>query len=157
MADIGLEATGRVGVDEGVAQKLVQQHGHGDVRMFRQRVAQRQGAMGGQLDHETLGQRLDAVFLIVLGLGGLAADGDDRALDGRRIGLVALERLAIGLGLGLILGADITAVDRQRAVGVEADEGAGDCDVGLIVADGAVLEGLQGLLDLAETLIDHVG
>ena len=39
----------------------------------------------------------------------------------------------------------------------ETDEGAGDCDVGLIVADGAVLEGLQGLLDLAETLIDHVG
>ena len=157
VADIGLEAAGRVGVDEGVAQKLVQQHGHGDVRMFCQRVAQSQGAMGGQLDHETLGQRLDAVFLILLGLGGLAADGDDRALDGRRIGLIAPGRLAIGLGLGLILGADITAVDRQRAVDVEADEGAGDCDVGLIVADRTVLEGLQGLLDFAETLIDRVG
>jgi hypothetical protein len=94
-----------------VSLKLVQQHGHGDVRMFRQRVAQRQGAMGGQLDDEPLGQRLDAVFLIVL--GRLAADGDDCTLDGRRIGLVAAGRLGIGLGLALVLGTDIAAVDRQ--------------------------------------------
>ena len=90
------------------------------------------------------------------GLGGLAADGNNRALDGRHIGLVAIESLAVGLGLGLILGADITAVDRQRAVGVEADEGAGDRDIGRIVADRAVIESVQSLFDLTETLIDCV-
>jgi hypothetical protein len=120
-------------VDEGVADKLVQQQGHRDVRIFRHRVAQREGAMGRQLD-DPLGQRLDAVFLIVLGLGRLAADGDDCTLDGRRIGLVAAGRL--GFGLGLVLGTDIAAVDGQGAVGVEADEDARDGDVGWIVANG---------------------
>jgi hypothetical protein len=38
--------------------------------MLRDRVAQRQGAMRGQLDDEALGQRLDAVLLVVLRLRG---------------------------------------------------------------------------------------
>jgi hypothetical protein len=38
--------------------------------MLRDRVAQRQGAMRGQLDDEALGQRLDAVLLVVLRLAG---------------------------------------------------------------------------------------
>jgi hypothetical protein len=86
----------------------VQQHGHGDVGMLGDGVAQRQGAMRGQLDDEALGQRLDAVLLVVLRLDGLAADGDDGALDGGRGRLIGaavrLRRLVPSGSTGLVLG-----------------------------------------------------
>jgi hypothetical protein len=59
----------------------VQQRRHRDMRIVGERVAQRERAMGGQFDHQPLGQRLDDVVLVLLRLGRLAADGDDGALD----------------------------------------------------------------------------
>ena len=161
MIDAGLEAAGRCGAPEGVADQLVQQHGHGHVGMFRNRVAQSEGAMRGQLDDEALGQRLDAVLLIVLRLRGLAADGDDGALNGGRGRLASftvnlLRIAAFGLDGTFILGTYIAAINQQRAVGVEADEDAGDGDVGRIVDRWALLEGVEGLFDLAETCVDLV-
>ena len=54
--------------------------------------------MRGELDDQSLGQRLDAtIVLVVVGLRVLAADGDDSALNGRG-GSIDPAILAIGLG-----------------------------------------------------------
>ena len=51
---------------EGAEAERVQHRREGDVRIVRQRVAQRQRAMGGQLGHEPIRQRLEAVVLLRL-------------------------------------------------------------------------------------------
>ena len=79
-------SAGRDVAREGVEAELVQQRRHGDMRIVRDGVAQRQRAMGGQLRHQPIGQRLDGVVVIVFRFGCLAADGDDGAMDGRRGG-----------------------------------------------------------------------
>ena len=59
----------------------------GDVRIVRQRISQRQGAMGGELGHQPIGQRTDGFVLVRrvrLGTRRRAADGDDGPLDERR-------------------------------------------------------------------------
>src|SRR3546814_14979755 len=84
--------------------------------------------MGRQLGDETVGQRLDTIFLLG-GLGtrrrSVAADGDHRALD-IAVVLGTFGRFAVGVRLGwrFVLGTDIAALDAQIAVALDADEGA---------------------------------
>lgn len=150
--DTGLEAARRRSVPEGVADQLVQQHRHGDPWIFRHGVAQRHGAMSRQLDHESFGQGLEAVVLVLLRFGRLASDGDDRALDRRRIAAIGIGLIAAAFGFdwSLILWAHIASLDQKRTVRIEADEDAGDADLGRIVGDGPPFEGFQSLLDLAK-------
>src|SRR3546814_18412487 len=55
-----------------------------------------------------------------------------------------------------VFGADEAAIDRKRSVGVDADEYAGDGDVGRIELCRSIVEGGQSRLDLAHTRIDFV-
>ena len=94
----------------------------GDVRIVRQRIAQRQGAMGGQLGHQPIRKRTDGLVLlrrVDLGTRRRAADGDDGPLDWRRLGGGGgLRRIAIAaldrLDRRFVLGADEAAFDAQR-------------------------------------------
>ena len=136
----------------------------GDVRFTRQRVSQRERAVGGQFRHQPVGQRADGVVLVRrLRLGsGRSADGDDGALDRRRrFGRDVAVRRAVAasgrLNRRFILGPDEATIDAQGAFAVDADEDAGAGDLRGIVADRAILEGSHGRLDLAEPLVDLVG
>ena len=76
------------------------------------RIAQRQRAMRGKLDDQALGQRFDAIIvLVIVALRFLSTDGDDRALNRRCCGSINPAVLSIGLGVaavdvngGLVLG-----------------------------------------------------
>ena len=57
----------------------------------------------------------------------------------------------------LVLRSNITPIDREPALEIDADEDAGADDVGGIVNHRSVFEGQQRRLDLAETLVDRVG
>src|SRR3546814_16238843 len=100
------------------------------------RVAERERAVGGQLDDEAFGEWFDAVVLIVFfRFDGLAADGDDGALhrgarraDEFGVGVRSLH--AIGTKMRHDVGADEDASDRKRSDGVEAEEYAGEGDGG---------------------------
>src|SRR3546814_9550857 len=63
---------------------------------------------------------------------------------------------AIGPNMRHVFGADESAIDRKRSVGVYADEYAGDGDVGRIELCRSIVEGGQSRLDLAHTRIDFV-
>ena len=78
-----LQRAGGAAVLEGVGDQLVQQRRHRDVRIVGQSVAKGQRAVRGQLGGESIRQWLDRVVLVLLGLGRLATDGDDGALDDR--------------------------------------------------------------------------
>ena len=54
---------------EGVEAELVQQRRHGDVRVVRHGVSQRERAMRGQLAHQPIRQRPDRVVLVLIVLG----------------------------------------------------------------------------------------
>src|SRR3546814_12007630 len=90
--------------------------------------------MGRQLGDETVGQRLDTIFLPG-GLGtrrrSVAADGDHRALD-IAVVLGTFGRFAVGVRLGwrFVLGTDIAALDAQLAVAIDAAESARTGDIG---------------------------
>lgn len=147
-------------------EKAVQERRHGDMRVVGERLVEREGAMGGEFDHQPFGKRLDAVVLVVLRIHRLAADGDDGAL---RAGL-GRDRTAFGVGLAitgivlaidgdgrLVLGTDITACDNEFAGAVDADENARVGDLGSVIDRRAVLEGGQRRLDLAKARIDLIG
>src|SRR3546814_14566757 len=59
-----LQARLRDGVIEAIEAERVEDRDEGGVGIARQRVAQRQRAMGRQLGDETVGQRLDTIFLL---------------------------------------------------------------------------------------------
>ena len=61
------------------------------------------------------------------------------------------------LAAGFVLRPDIAAVDRQAAVGADADEDAGSVDLGGIVGPRPILESGKRGLDLAEPRIHFVG
>src|SRR3546814_17688722 len=96
---------------EAIEAERVEDRDEGGVGIARQRVAQRQRAMGRQLGDETVGQRLDTIFLLG-GLGtrrrSVAADGDHRALY-LAVVLGTFGRFAVGVRLGwrFVLGTDI--------------------------------------------------
>jgi hypothetical protein len=149
--DRGFEAARRRDVLEGIANELVQERGHRDMRVARQRVPQRQRPMRRQLGHQTLGQRLDHILVIVL--PRLYAAGDDGALHGagRITGTIFT---ASGTPFGIvvcdvILGSDIAAIDRKLAIVADADEGASTRDFGRVVVDGTAFEGFESILDIA--------
>jgi hypothetical protein len=54
----------------------------------------------------------------------------------------------------LVLGADIAALDTQRAIPADADENTGPRDLGGIVDDGPLVQRRNFCLDLTETLVD---
>jgi len=60
----GFQACAGRAVLEGVEAELVQQRRHGDLRVVRHRVPQRQGAVGRQFTHKPLRQRLMASSLV---------------------------------------------------------------------------------------------
>src|SRR5690606_1630222 len=100
------------------------------------------------------------VFLFVLGVGRLPADGDDGALAGAGIGDTtfgffgsAIRRGGVGIGRPLILGPDIATIDHDLAVAIDADEDTRQRHLGRVVNDGALFEGFEFRLDLAEPLI----
>jgi hypothetical protein len=115
-----------------------------------------------QLGDEALRQRLEAIVLVPLGLrlGRItAADGDNGALD-RTVRLAGSGGVSIApldrLGRRLVLRTDIAALDPEVAVGVDADEYAGACDLGRIVDDSPCFERGERGLDLAEPLVHLV-
>jgi hypothetical protein len=68
-------------VPKGVETELVKKRRHRDVWVLRDRVAQRERPMRGQLDQQPLGQWRDGVVLVFRGQG-FAADGDDGTMHG---------------------------------------------------------------------------
>ena len=120
--------------------------------------------MGGELDDQALGQRFDAIIvLIVVALRVLSADGDDSAPNGQCCGSINPAVLSIDLGVAaidgnrrLVFGPHIATGDHDVAVAIHADEDPGASDVGGIVDDRALLEGIESFLDLAQALIDLV-
>ena len=144
------------GSPEGVAGELVQQRRHGDMGIAADRVAQRDGTMRRQLDHQLFGERPDDVH-VLLWLDRPAVDGDDGARSlGREIVIVLAVDTGIRLdafgvdGLDrLVLGAHPAAIDDKLAVLVDGDESAGDGDLDRIIDGRAALEGFELPFDLA--------
>ena len=67
---------------EGVGDELMQQRRHGDTRIIRDGVLQRQGSVRRQLDHQPLGQWRERVGFIFFRVDRAAFDGDDGLLCG---------------------------------------------------------------------------
>ena len=161
----GFKAAVPRAVPKGVEAELVEKRRHGDVRVLRHRVAQRERPVRGQLDQQPLGQRRDGVVL-VFRRQGFAADGDDgddarRARPGWNSSAPSASAwspdAAFGIASGrLVLGPDIAAIDAKAAVFIDADERAGACDVGRLEPDRAILEFHERGLDLAHPLIHLV-
>lgn len=149
---------------KGVETQLLQKRRQRHLRIYCNGVAQRQRAVRGQFAEQSIGERFDGIIPVLLGFG-LAADRDDRALDCWRgrlaagVRIVAALAFAIGFrtGGGLVLRPDIAAVDRQAAVGADADKDAGANNLGGIVGPRPVLEGDERGLDLAEPRVDFIG
>ena len=128
-----------------------------------QGIAQRERAMRRQLHDEAIGQRLDAVILLVVRLR-LTADRDDGSARGRRVGIGSVgagrSRCLFAvrpLDRRFVLRPYETAFDQERAVAIDADEGAGAGDLGRIEDMRPIVKGGQRLLNLAEAGIDLVG
>ena len=147
-----------VGIEELEGERVQRRH-EGDVRVAGHGVAQGERAVRGELGHEPIRQRADALVLIRLVDAGISSGA--RVIAGSRRG--ARLRGAVGLGVAtgllvfrrdrrLVLGPHIAALDPEHAGAVDADEGAGTGDLGGIIEDGPLIEGLQGRLDLAEPL-----
>jgi hypothetical protein len=159
----GFQTCARRNVLEDIEAELVEEQRHGDMRVVRHGVAQRQRPICGQLNEEPVRERLDDVVIIVLGIR-LAADGDDgplrrRGHRRRAIGIVsfgACTYFAVDGDWNLVLGPDISAIDRQAAVVVDTDEDACARNLDRIVDDRPVVEGRQRRFDLAEPLINLV-
>ena len=131
----------------------------GCVRIVRQRIPQRQGAMGGQLGDEPFRQRLEAVVLIDFGLrrrSTASADADNGALR-RAAWLAGGWGIAIGagdrLGRWFVFRTDVAALDPEFAVAVNADEYTGACDTHGIVHDRPFFERRERGLDFAEPAV----
>jgi hypothetical protein len=132
------------------------------MRIGRHRISEREGAIGGQFDQQSLRDRLDAVILVFLRFGRLSADRDDGALDD---GLARRSRFdrrcrfvsVLDHDRGFVLWTDVAAIDCKHAFGIDADENAGNGDLGRIVADGTSVKRLYSRFQLAEALIDLVG
>ena len=106
---------------EGCQHKIMQHRLEGDCWIVRQRIAQGQRAMCGQLGDEPIRQRFNRVVVFLLdGFCRRATDGDDRTLDHAiglwsDAGLFVSPPLVLGIGdLGhFILTPHVAAVDRQ--------------------------------------------
>ena len=136
-----LPDSARRAVLEGVEAELVQQRRHGDMRIVRHGIPQRQRAMRGQFADEPVRQRLDGVVFVLLRLG-LATDGDDGALHGGRGRFAAFLVSPFGFAASpsavpaLHLRAGQSRDRRKGCRRLDADEHAGAGDLGRIVADG---------------------
>ncbi len=144
-------------------QHEVVQHRHkSNRRIGCQSIAQCQGSVCSQLGDEPIRQRLDRVVLLFVRFGRRAANGDDGARDGGVAfpslhGVAIVRRTSGGVNdRCFVLGPDVTAIDPQRAIVVDADEDARPRDVGRIVDGWPGLEGGQRRLDFSEPLIDLV-
>ncbi len=146
---------------EAIGDQPMQQRRHGDMRVRRHGIAERQRAMRGQLADEPIGQRPDALKLFVLlGFGRRAAHRDDSALHTSRLathGRTTIAPLPVLTFHSLIVGADIAALDRELAVVADADEDTGPRHLVRAIAHRPGLEDLQRLLDLPEPRIHLVG
>ncbi len=138
----------------------MQQQRERHLGMLGDRVPQRERAVRRQLQHQPIRQRTDHVVLVGVGPGLLARHGDDGAGAAgalRRItAAIAGPILFHILGLALILGPDIAALDGERPVGLQADEGAGDGHVFGCVDDRPLLEADYGRLEFAKPRVDFL-
>jgi hypothetical protein len=150
------------------AQAQAMQDGaEGDVRMGGDGVPERDSAMGGKLGEEPFRQRLDRIAVVILlGGGRVEAAIEDNRRDAGSAGHWRLARHGRGflvligpvlIGLGLVFGADIAALDVEAAVAIQADENAGPRNLGRVEPDGAVVERLDLGFEFAKALIDLVG
>src|SRR5690606_11681016 len=132
---------------------------------------QREGPMGGQFHDQPLGQRLRRAVVVIVGLfrtdrlttrsdDGAASRGRQRfpagttnitPLPHRIYSITILDR---GLFARLILGPDITAIDRKAAVPIQRDEDTRARDLARIVDQRPLLERLHRRLELTEPVID---
>ncbi len=152
----GVEA---VAVEQPQAERM-QRGQEGRLRIGGERIAQREGAVRGELGQQPVGQRADALVLLrrLGGRSGCAGVGLGRGLALRLrigLGLVGLDLLLLRLGRDrrFVLRPDIAALDAQRARAVNADEDAGARHLLGIVGDGPVLECGERLLDLGQAAI----
>ena len=154
---LDLQAACRRIAPEDLERARVQNGEERRVGIVRQRITQGKRAMGGRFHHQALGERLRTVSLFFRRLGrraiarqrrrgidcprlAIPADRVDLHLVTReRIGIAAV--LAVGFDGQFILGANEPALDLERAIAADADEGAGAGDLGGIVTEGTVLEG----------------
>ena len=129
---LGLDLQARVGrvVVEQPQRHRVQHGEKGHAGIVRKRVAQRKRMIGGELDHETVGQGACIVLVIFCALRGL-----HRAVEiggaGFEVVLIAgdgdeMHAVADVVG-GFVFAAEITALDAKQAVVAKADEGSGFC------------------------------
>ena len=147
------------------SQHEVVQHGlEGDGGVFCQRVAQCQRAMCRQFDNEAFRQRTCRVLVIILAISGVACNRDGRPLHARTIRLLTFARRDIDALPGLrifarrlIFRPDISAVDGEPPLGIDANKNAGSGDVSRFKDDRPFFERHQGRFDFAEALIDLVG
>src|SRR3546814_17277869 len=86
-----------------------------------------------------------------------------RAIDGIRRYCIDIARWAadiivtLGGGRRFILGTDITTLDPQAPIAIDADEGASAGDITGTVADRPLLEGVELGLDPGRPLVDSLG
>ena len=117
--------------------------------------------MSGQLGHQPVGDRPDAVVFLGLIRRRLRTGDHARAVivgSRRDRRLVCWIGLDIGLRVDrtLVLGTDIAAFDPQAARAVDADEGASARDLLGVEDLRAIVELVERRLDLAEPLIDFL-
>ncbi|MGY4364091.1 hypothetical protein ACVW1A_000156 [Bradyrhizobium sp. LB1.3] len=95
-------------------------------------VAKREGSIGGEFAHQTLGERLDHVVIVFLRLNGRATNGDDGSLHcglGDAGFSAGFDRFSNTFRGRFVLGSNITSVDIERAIGVYTDEDTGAHDL----------------------------
>ena len=117
---VGVEHTQRERVERGEES---------DLRPFAQRMAERQGAVRGQFRQQPIGNRAQTFVVLQFGRGGLRGIGRAPAFDVVRDDrcriLADLDcRFRLRLDRQLVLLPNVAALDPQRAVGGDADEGA---------------------------------
>ena len=149
-----------VAIEQLQAQHVQRRH-EGDVRIVGDRVAQRQGAVGGELGDEPIGDWPHALVLLgQLGRGihrrlGVVVGGGSRAGPGL-LGIAIARAVLRRRHRRLVFGPDVAALDPQGPRAINADDGTGAGDLGRVVDDRALVESGQRGLDLGEPLVDFL-
>jgi hypothetical protein len=147
---------------EGLQAERVQNSHEGHAGIIGQRVSQRERAVCRELDDQPFGQWSESIILVDVGscFWRWGGDSDDGALDCRTwfAGHRTIRIVTLGwLGGRLVLRTDITALDLEIAVVVDADEYACARDLDRIVDHGTLVKSLERGLDFAQPLVDLLG